>query len=82
MATTDKPIALQTDMQKTTTSFESFLTPEEAQAVEEQLEAQEEVVEEEELEEMMVDNKISVSCEFCKRLWNYDPKALSELRQG
>ena len=37
---------------------------------------------EEELEEMMVDNKISVSCEFCKRLWNYDPKALSELRQG
>ena len=52
MATTDKPIALQTDMQKTTTSFESFLTPEEAQAVEEQLEAQEEVVEEEELEEI------------------------------
>ena len=31
MATTEKPIALQTDYQKSVASFESFLSPEEEQ---------------------------------------------------
>ena len=34
MATTDKPIALQTNMQKTEQAFNAFLTPEEEVTIE------------------------------------------------
>jgi hypothetical protein len=46
MATTEKPIALQTDYQKSVASFESFLSPEE-----EQIEQTEEIIEDELIEE-------------------------------
>ena len=46
MATTEKPIALQTDYQKSVASFESFLSPEE-----EQIEQAEEIIEDELIEE-------------------------------
>jgi hypothetical protein len=46
MATTEKPIALQTDYQKSVSSFESFLSPEE-----EQIEQTEEIIEDELIEE-------------------------------
>ena len=46
MATTEKPIALQTDYQKSVASFESFLSPEE-----EQVEEAEEIIEDELIEE-------------------------------
>lgn len=47
MATPDKPTALQTDFQKNVKSFENYLSPEEEQPQEDQIENEEEIVEEE-----------------------------------
>ena len=63
MAITDKPTALQTDKEVTTSMFESFLTPEEDKvedAVTETEEVTEEEVLEEELEEPVVEDTMVV----------------------
>jgi hypothetical protein len=72
MAITEKPTALQTDNEKTTSMFESFLTPEEEKVedtVDEQEVVEEEIVEEEpevseDLEEDVEDEEDSLEDDF------------------
>ena len=56
MATTDKPIALQSEMDKATSSFEGFLAPEEENVKTQEVEVEEAESEEEveEVEELLI----------------------------
>lgn len=63
MATTEKPTALQSDIDKAATSFESFLTPEEEVIENQEIEAAEEVSEEVENEEVEAETEVEVEAE-------------------